>query len=64
MVGDALLFLVEKKTDDKAAFGLLWLVYQNHISLHSFERTLLIKFQEDYNLTILRFFKSLNHIET
>jgi hypothetical protein len=27
MVGDALTFLVEKKKDDKAAFGLLWLIH-------------------------------------
>jgi hypothetical protein len=36
MIGDALTFLVEKKTDERAAYGLLRLIYTNQISLASF----------------------------
>ena len=51
MVNNAIAFLVEKKRDDKAAYGLLRLIYLNDISLSGFSRTLLIKFQEDYQQT-------------
>jgi hypothetical protein len=64
MVNNAIAFLVEKKRDDKAAYGLLRLIYLNDISLSGFSRTLLIKFQEDYQQTILRFFKSITPMET
>ena len=37
-------FLVEKKRDEKGAFGLLRLIYQNNIALYSFPRVMLIKF--------------------
>jgi hypothetical protein len=48
MVNNAIAFLVDKKRDDKAAYGLLRLIYLNDISLYGFSRTSLIKFQEDY----------------
>ncbi len=64
MVRNAIAFLVEKKKDDKAAYGLLRLIYQNNITLSSFPKTILIKFQDDYEQTILRFFKSINPLET
>ena len=64
MVNNAIVFLVEKKRDDKAAYGLLRLIYLNDISLFGFSRTSLIKFQEDYQQTILRFFKSISPLET
>jgi hypothetical protein len=44
MIQDAMDFLVEKKHDEKAAFGLLRLIYQNNITLSSFPRLMLIKF--------------------
>ncbi len=47
-VKNAIVFLVDKKKDDKSAYGLLRLIYLNNISLSGFQRTSLIKFQEDY----------------
>jgi hypothetical protein len=44
MVRDAIIFLVEKKKDDKAAYGLLRLIYSNDITLSQFPKTTLIKF--------------------
>jgi hypothetical protein len=44
MVKDAITFLVDKKKDDKAAYGLLRLIYSNNITLSSFPKTTLIKF--------------------
>ncbi len=64
MVKNAVTFLVEKKRDDKAAYGLLRLIYLNNITLSSFTKTILIKFQDDYEQTILRFFKSISPLET
>ncbi len=64
MVKSAIIFLVEKKRDDKAAYGLLRLIYINNVSLSSFQRTTLIKFQDDYEQSILRFFKSICPLET
>jgi uncharacterized Fe-S cluster-containing radical SAM superfamily protein len=64
MVNRAIIFLVEKKRDDKAAYGLLRLIYQNNITLFGFQRTLLIKFQEDYQQIISQFFRSINPLET
>ncbi len=64
MVNNAINFLVEKKKDDKAAYGLLRLIYLNNISLAGFSRTSLIKFQEDYQQTILRFFKGITPLES
>jgi hypothetical protein len=48
MVRNGLIFLVEIKKIDKAAYGLLRLIYSNNITLTSFPKTTLIKFQEDY----------------
>jgi hypothetical protein len=36
MVWTAIMFLVEKKRDDKAAYGLLRLIYLNNITLSGF----------------------------
>jgi hypothetical protein len=36
MVLSAIMFLVEKKRDDKAAYGLLRLIYLNNITLSGF----------------------------
>jgi hypothetical protein len=36
MVWAAIMFLVEKKRDDKAAYGLLRLIYLNNITLSGF----------------------------
>ena len=36
MVKSAIIFLVEKKMDDKAAYGLLRLIYINNVSLSNF----------------------------
>jgi hypothetical protein len=44
MVRNAIAFLVDKKKDDKAAYGLLRLIYQNNITLSNFPKTTLIKF--------------------
>ena len=44
MVRNAIAFLVDKKKDDKAAYGLLRLIYQNKITLSSFPKITLIKF--------------------
>jgi hypothetical protein len=44
MVGHAIEFLVERKKDDKAAYGLLRLIYQNSITLGSFPLQILIRF--------------------
>ena len=44
MVKSAVIFLAEKKKDDKAAYGLLRLIYINNVSLASFQKTTLIKF--------------------
>ena len=44
MVRNAIAFLVDKKKDDRAAYGLLRLIYQNNITLRSFPKTTLIKF--------------------
>ena len=44
MVRNAIAFLVDKKREDKAAYGLLRLIYQNNITLSSFPKTNLIKF--------------------
>ena len=63
MVDDALTFLVDKKTDERAAYGLLRLIFINNISLHTFQKTTLIRFQEDYEGTILKFFKTLSQVE-
>ncbi len=64
MVRNAVHFLVEKKTDPKAAYGLLRLIFLNKISLFSFPRAILVRFQVEYEQTILRFFKSLSICET
>ena len=64
MVLDAIGFLVNKKKDEKAAYGLLRLIYYNSISLSGFPHGSLIKFQADYEQTILRFFKSIPALET
>ena len=60
MILNAMQFLVENKKDDNAANGCLRLIYNNKISLASFPIQLLVKFQEAYDQTILRFFKSLS----
>jgi hypothetical protein len=44
MVGNAIAFLVDKKKDDKAAYGLLRLIYNNGITLQGFTKMNLIKF--------------------
>ncbi len=36
MVWSAIMFLVEKKRDDKAAYGLLRLIYLNNLTLSGF----------------------------
>ena len=36
----------DRKHDEKAAFGLLRLIYHNNITLFGFPREMLIKFQE------------------
>ena len=64
MVEDAFNFLVEKKKDDRAAYGLLRIIFINNISLKSFSKTALIRFQEDYEETILRFFKTLSQLDS
>ncbi len=46
MVQDAMEILVDRKHDEKAAFGLLRLIYHNNITLFGFPREILIKFQE------------------
>jgi hypothetical protein len=60
MVDDALTFLVDKKKDERAAYGLLRLIFINNISLNTFQKTALIRFQEDYEGTILKFFRTLS----
>ncbi len=64
MVKNDISFLVDKKKDPKASYGLLRLIYFNKISLSSFPKTTLIRFQIEYEQTILRFFKSLPICET
>jgi hypothetical protein len=44
MVRDAMEILVERKRDEKAAFGLLRLIYHNNITLADFPKEMLIKF--------------------
>jgi hypothetical protein len=63
MVDNALMFLVEKKRDSRAAHGLLRLIFINNISLSNFSKTTLIRFQLDYEQTILRFFSSISQLE-
>lgn len=60
MIKNAMQFLVDNKKDDNAANGLLRLINYNSISLTSFPIQLLVKFQNAYDQTILRFFKSLS----
>ncbi len=60
MIKNAINFLVDNKKDDNAANGLLRLIYYNNISLSSFQIQVLIKFQQTYDQTILRFFMSLS----
>jgi hypothetical protein len=60
MVDDALTFLVDKKKDERAAYGLLRLIFINNISLNTFQKTALIRFQEDYEGAILKFFRTLS----
>jgi hypothetical protein len=64
IVQNAVNFLVEKKRDDKAAYGLLRLVYVNNISMTFLGQTVLVKFQDDYEQVILRFFKSISPLES
>jgi hypothetical protein len=52
-------FLLERKTDNIAAFGLLRLAFQNSISFGAFPVKLLSDFQNLYEQTILNFFKSI-----
>ena len=44
MVQDAMDILVDRKRDEKAAFGLLRLIFHNNISLTGFPREMRIKF--------------------
>ena len=52
-------FLLEKKQDNIAAFGLLRLAFQNSLSFGAFPVKLLADFQNMYQQTILSFFKSI-----
>ncbi len=53
-------FLNDQKIDQQAAHGLLRLAFENRISLHGFEKAVLLKFQEMYEHAILRFYKTVN----
>jgi c-di-GMP-related signal transduction protein len=64
MVSNAMEFLVESKTNNIAAFGLLRLVYQNNISLKSIDNDILAGFELTYYQTILNFFKSIAGIKS
>jgi hypothetical protein len=64
IVRNAVTFLVEKKRDDKAAYGLLRLIYLNNITLTFLHHSALVNFQEGYEQVILRFFKSINPLES
>jgi hypothetical protein len=59
IVLNAVDFLVDKKRDNNAAYGLLRIIYHNNISLTPFSLQTLTKFEEYYKKDILRFFKSL-----
>ena len=63
MVDQAMGFLVESKTNNIAAFGLLRLVFQNSISLKNIDRDVLREFEQVYYQTILNFFKSIAGIK-
>jgi hypothetical protein len=63
MVDRAMGFLVESKTNNVAAFGLLRLVFQNSISLKNIDRDVLREFEQVYYQTILNFFKSIPGIK-
>lgn len=52
-------FLLEKKQDNIAAFGLLRLAFQNNLSFGAFPVKLLSDFQNMYQQTILSFCKSI-----
>ena len=60
MIRNAIQFLVDNKKDDTAANGLLRIINYNSISLTTFPVQLLVKFENAYDQTILRFFKSLS----
>ena len=64
IVQNAITFLVEKKRDDKAAYGLLRIIYLNNSTLSFLPHSRLVKFQQEYQQTILRFFKSINPLES
>jgi hypothetical protein len=63
IVRNAVDFLVDKKRDNNAAYGLLRIIYHNNISLSSFPVQTLTRFEGFYKKDILRFFKSLTQCD-
>jgi hypothetical protein len=63
MVRRGMEFLVECKTNNVAALGLLRLIFQNNISLHYMNKEALRDFEGVYYQTILNFFKSIPGIK-
>ena len=57
-------YLTDQMHEKQAAYGLLRLVYANRISLHRIDLALLLKFQDKYEHSILRFFKSIGIHDT
>jgi hypothetical protein len=53
-VRNAIDFLVDKKKDNNAAYGLLRIIYYNNISLTQFPTQILSKFEGLYKKDILR----------